>query len=168
MDSIDRIRGFGGWITSFFYWLFKWMWTKEKISRKVIVSLCAQKNAISIDCSVNPSISVYVQVRNYTPFEQKLDNLIVEFVQSGVSIKLRYDRKHKVPPFSENQVYLNDNLTIDHAQKIALANDSYGQARVSYHADFSNRLYEFSLSGSLESPPIEKINIHFHQEKKVS
>lgn len=94
--GLDALKGFGHLFVSLSIWLGKRFFTKEKLSEKVVLGACAHNRALSINCWDNPSITVWMNIRNYTPFDQKLDNLTAIYYQSGVKVKLRPDQKQTV------------------------------------------------------------------------
>lgn len=168
MNHIQIIKEAGSYLTSLGAWLLKQGFSKEKLAKKVIVGLAAHHSAICINCSDNPNIRVLLNVRNYSPFAQKIDNLTTTFYQGGVSVKLRLDRKQTISAFNEENVYLEENITADQSRQLALADSQTNSPRLDYHADFVCKLHEFEKSGSINSLPLEKRNAHMHKVKAVS
>ena len=164
--AIEWIKDFGGNVVGLGFWLLKQIFGKEKLSQKIIVDLCSGNRAVTVNCGDGSNIRVWMNIRNYTPFDQKLDNLTVTYHQAGISVKLRPDKKHIIKAFSEEKIYLNDNITSEQAIKIALENDGSNDPRLEYHADFSNRLYELPKFGSLECLAVEKLNDHLYKQHK--
>lgn len=166
MITLGSMKEFVGYFSSLVGWTLKQGFTKEKMAQKIAVDLSAHNSAVCINCADNPDIRVWMRVSNYTPFNQKIDKITATFYQGGVSLKMREDRKHTIPPFSEEKIFLQENISSDQAKQIALADDKSNRPRFDYHFEITNRLYDIQKSGSLESPPIEKLNAHIHSADK--
>ena len=159
LDIAGVLSDFADKVPSLFNGLLKLIYKKDKLSEKIIIDLASHKSAVKAQLLGNSDMSISIRVSNYTPFKLTIENITLKLNWEEASVKIFNGNFKEISSFTEQEFYLNENISAEQAEKLAIASDrNRNTPYLTYDIDTSNRLYRIQKSNAFRDFFLEIIN----------
>lgn len=160
MESILRsaIWRFFTWLPSFVLGkIFSSGWLEENI----YIDIRPRHSSVKLMISDNPTVNIYLDVRNNTHFNIEIDRLITKFIYGIEMATLSHFRRERLKPGEERSIYITGNIGHNQYQSLPFQHEHNSSiVRLEILAECNSRLHNFCIEKTLEGIKPEIANEH--------
>jgi hypothetical protein len=144
------------WLPGF---VFRRFFTVEWLQENVEIDIRPRHSAVSVCQPCNPSVTVYLVVRNNTHFDIEVDRIALKFFYGSEMADILHLRREELQPRETREIYMTASIEQSRADTLPFQyqhNSSY--CRLQVLAECTSKLHNFKIETSLEGIRPEFLN----------
>ncbi len=160
MDTIlsSIIWRFLTWLPPF---ILKRIFSADWLSNHIYIDIRPRHNSVTIYQPDNPSVNIYLDVRNNTHFKIEIDRLIVKFIYGIEMAALYHFKREQLNPGEVREIHIKGNIEYSQFQSLAFQyKEQSSNCRLEILVECNSRLHNFVIEKTLEGIKPDIINEH--------
>lgn len=136
----------------------RWYWSEQRLASDVRTVLPGDRQAVRIDGGENPSVAVWLELQNLTPFPIEIDRLFGEIFCGCRIASFVYLDRRLIQPLKTEIVHIQADMTDGQARSLRISQEK--RVRLTLNGFIACRVRGFRLYGrNIESGNVEITNI---------
>ncbi len=141
--------------------LLKRVFSPEWLKDNVYIDIRPRHTSVEIQQPENPSVSIFLELRNNTHFDIVIDRLILKFIYGTEMANPNHFKRESLKPGESRSLYVRANIAHEQFQTLAFQHKhNYGHCRLEVLAECNSKLHDFCIEKTLEGIKPEIMNEH--------
>lgn len=160
MESVlsSVIWRFLGWLPPF---LLKRIFSPEWLKNNIYIDIRPRHTSVEISQPNNPTVSIFLVLKNNTHFDVVIDRLILKFIYGAEMANPNHFKRELLRPGESRSLHVKGNIAHEQFQSLAFHHHhNSSHCRLEVLAECNSKLHDFCIEKTLEGIKPEIANEH--------